>query len=129
MKNCTKCKINKDFNSFYNYKKRGVIYKRSYCKKCHNAEVKKLDRNEYYRNYRKRDHVKVKEKCRKKLANKIASGEIIKRDSCEICHNSPTDCHHHDYSKPLDFIELCRRCHSFLHNQYNKQKSHQATKQ
>jgi regulator of replication initiation timing len=64
---------------------------------------------------------KVKMRARMLLANAIKSGAIKKRNACEICYNSPTHCHHEDYGKPLDFVELCVRCHSKLHEQYRDQ--------
>jgi hypothetical protein len=54
---------------------------------------------------------------RSKLQSGIIAGKIRKRNICEICYNSPTHCHHQDYSKPFEFIELCNRCHKFLHTQ------------
>lgn len=57
-------------------------------------------------------------KARDLLHGSIRSGKIKKRNSCEICYNSPTECHHEDYSKPLEFIELCHKCHSKLHQLY-----------
>ena len=58
---------------------------------------------------------------RKEVRKAIYRGDIRKRNACEICYDSPTDCHHEDYSKPLEFIELCRKCHNVLHKQYKEQ--------
>lgn len=62
--------------------------------------------------------VKFKYNCRAKLSYHIRKGNLKKRNSCEICHNTPTECHHDDYLKPLEYIELCNRCHQKLHIQY-----------
>jgi hypothetical protein len=56
---------------------------------------------------------------RKKLNHAIEGGKIKKRNICEICYKSPTDCHHEDYTKPFNFVELCRQCHSTLHYTLN----------
>ncbi len=56
----------------------------------------------------------------KTLLYHVKVGNIIKRHSCEICHNGPTEGHHDDYLKPLDVIWLCKRCHAYLHSQYKK---------
>jgi hypothetical protein len=36
-----------------------------------------------------------------KCLNTIIANKIKKRNSCEICYNSPTECHHENYYKPL----------------------------
>ena len=47
----------------------------------------------------------------------IARGEIIKKDSCEWCgSNQEIQCHHSDYSKPLEVLWVCKNCHIRHHN-------------
>jgi hypothetical protein len=58
--------------------------------------------------------------CRQELDKAIKRGDIKKRNTCEICHDSPTECHHDDYTKPFEFMELCKKHHHFLTNQYAK---------
>lgn len=45
----------------------------------------------------------------------IKRGRVAKPDCCEQCNkrckSHELDAHHHDYSKPLDVIWLCRQCH------------------
>jgi hypothetical protein len=56
-----------------------------------------------------------KYKARFALNNFMRTGKIKKQNICEVCFKSPTECHHDDYSKPFEFIELCRKCHCLLH--------------
>ena len=35
---------------------------------------------------------------------------------CAICGAIKTECHHKDYSKPLDVVWLCKHCHRLVHN-------------
>ena len=46
----------------------------------------------------------------------IKSGKLIKPDICPKCGSSIDIEHHHeDYSKPLDVVWLCIKCHAVLH--------------
>lgn len=46
----------------------------------------------------------------------VRDGKLTRPDSCESCGgNSKVDGHHHDYSKPLDVMWLCKQCHIELH--------------
>ena len=71
-------------------------------------------RKEYYTRYWQEqrgtpDHLQ-KRAARRKVATEIEAGRLS-RQPCERCANTPTDAHHHDYSKPLEIRWLCRRCH------------------
>lgn len=46
--------------------------------------------------------------------NKIRSGELIKKP-CRKCGNERSHAHHKDYTKPLDVIWLCNKCHKIMH--------------
>jgi ribosomal protein S27AE len=50
------------------------------------------------------------------VAEAIRKGVLI-RKSCERCGAAKTDAHHEDYSKPLDVIWLCRKCHQQRHRE------------
>lgn len=128
IKICTHCKKIKLLAEFCKNKTEPSGYS-CWCKDCqHNYYLKRKTQN-------KTQHYKVrkectdrynlknpeKRKCRGILFDKIRRGIIKKRNICEMCYNSPTECHHEDYNKPLDFIELCRSCHVLLHNQYRQQ--------
>lgn len=35
---------------------------------------------------------------------------------CEVCESTPPEhMHHHDYSRPLDVVWVCTKCHGVLH--------------
>ena len=40
---------------------------------------------------------------------------ILKREPCLFCGRADVHAHHRDYSKPLQVIWLCPKCHSRLH--------------
>jgi hypothetical protein len=49
------------------------------------------------------------------VSNAVRDGRLAKKP-CEICgSDSSVHAHHKDYSKPLDVIWLCARCHHRLH--------------
>lgn len=109
------------------------------CKSCYMKEYLKENRWKYReqeKRYRQRPEQKAKKlisnikhaikhprafKARRTLNKAIERDKIRKRNSCEICHSSPTHCHHDNYDKPLEYIELCTKCHSLLHQQYHEQ--------
>jgi len=51
---------------------------------------------------------------RYKLSNAVRDGRV-KRLPCEFCGDEKVHAHHDDYSKPLDVIWLCPKCHRRLH--------------
>lgn len=77
---------------------------------------KKALKNEYMRNYRKRQGVPLKNKARMAAAQAIYSGKLV-RQPCEVCGAVKVDAHHDDYSKPLDVRWLCPEHHRQLHKE------------
>jgi hypothetical protein len=140
---CNKCQILKTEDHYYDNSRGSMT---SYCKPCHvkrcsqrQAQRKKEDPeyrkkmsnyskqwirknreryNELSREFVKRPLERKKQYARQKLFLAIKNGEIFKRNSCEFCHNGPTEGHHEDYKKHLDVIWMCRQCHGKLHQQY-----------
>jgi len=46
----------------------------------------------------------------------IKAGKIHRKETCSTCGKKRlTDAHHHDYSKPLEVVFLCRSCHAAWH--------------
>ena len=147
IKICSRCKEVKELNDFYQSSREGCRPVASNCKKCdskrhkehyleNTEKMKERSRKSYLKNQRRcleyaREYRKshpglvralnrkhpLRIRARNAVNNAIAGGRIKKRNICEICLNSPTHCHHGDYSKPMDFIELCRECHYLLHRQ------------
>lgn len=137
MKVCVRCKQTLGREKFYKNKrlKDGLA---SECKTCSkermglwvlkNSQQWRNRCKKYHKQYRDNHSVECKlynkktrlkypdrVKCRSSILTAIRSGKIKKRNSCEICYNGPTHGHHEDYSKPLDVIWLCSRCHAMLH--------------
>ena len=109
MKYCYKCKQNLPKDDFWkdSWRKDGLNNK---CKKCHNKAVNEhRSKNPELRSERSKAY--------SNLYYAIKTGKIKKRNICEICYDFPTECHHEDYSKQLEFVELCSSCHSKLHAQ------------
>ena len=59
----------------------------------------------------------AKEKTRSKTKEAIKSGKL-KRLSCEVC-GKKAECHHIDYSQPLNVRWLCRKHHAETHYPIN----------
>jgi hypothetical protein len=40
----------------------------------------------------------------------------VKPDHCSICRSSEwIEAHHSDYSKPLEVLWVCKKCHNAIH--------------
>jgi ribosomal protein S27AE len=133
MVKCCKCKELKPEESFYKDRTQKTG-RGSYCKDCfraYNSEKTKKDRDKYIeksRNYRERNKNIISEKQKIYQANNrekiiahglvrraLEKGTIIKKELCEKCGEPSVLSHHEDYSKPLDIMWLCLRCHQILH--------------
>ncbi len=84
------------------------------CKRCHNS---KKDRNYSYVKKSKAKHPD-RHKARMIFSAAIASGKVVRPDNCQVCLKTGIKIHghHEDYSKPLDVIFVCSRCHADIHN-------------
>lgn len=53
-----------------------------------------------------------------KISSAIQQGKIIKPNQCEICGaEGRVEAHHNDYSKPMEIIWCCKKCHYKLDEQ------------
>jgi hypothetical protein len=55
-------------------------------------------------------------KARQAVSNAVYRKELVK-SPCVFCANVKSEAHHPDYSRPLDVVWMCRRCHRILHAQ------------
>lgn len=132
---CFKCQIELPLELFYKHSqmKDGHLNK---CIKCTKTDVRihyrnnvekisnydkerglKQERKEakagYYRTYRKKNFQKYK--ARSILNQAVRDGKLI-RQPCVKCQNEKSEGHHEDYSKPLEVIWVCQRCHRKEHH-------------
>lgn len=55
----------------------------------------------------------------RKVRRAVVSGKLIKPLNCEICGLEKfLQGHHEDYSKPLQVIWMCAKCHIYHHQKY-----------
>lgn len=70
-------------------------------------------------NYRKNHHDKYL--AHEKLQYALDTGKIVRPSECSVCGVKCTpQGHHYDYTKPLDVIWLCTKCHSKVHVELRK---------
>lgn len=123
---CPKCEIDKPSDGFYASVK--------VCKECHKASVRARARsNEAVREYdrkraktpkRRAKNAANSKRWRQKnpqayraqtaVSNAVRDGRLAKLN-CEFCGSDQVHAHHKDYSRPLDVIWLCAKCHHRLH--------------
>lgn len=54
-----------------------------------------------------------REKAKKLVRTAVLKGKLIKPDKCSKCGNKgKVEAHHENYSKPLEVVWLCKKCHS-----------------
>jgi superfamily II helicase len=134
MKQCPRCGSNKPFDEYYKHPdtadgRMGV------CKECHKSHMKALRRDNPSVQERDRKRGKRPDRIAKNIERtkkhraknpdayraQTAVGNAIRdkrlfREPCAICAATENiHAHHKDYSKPLDVVWLCARCHHRLH--------------
>ena len=135
MKTCFKCHECLPLTEFYKHPRMadGHLNK---CKECAKLDVLRArGKAEYISAYEKMRYQRPERKKAIAAANKIwaeknpdkrkahyaVSNAIrdkkLARQPCEKC-GEYGEAHHHDYSKPLDVIWLCRRHHMELHRKH-----------
>lgn len=83
-------------------------YNKEYYKEYFKTERGKEVRRKSGFNQRTLNSLKVK--ARKKLNYEVMCGRIMKKP-CNVCGENKVEAHHSNYSRPLDVIWLCHRCH------------------
>lgn len=139
MHTCTKCGDTKDGDGFYRHPKsaNGLMAK---CKECHKFDVKHRRRtnpavqaydrargNRHKPGYIKGRREKFPEmyKAHTAVGNALRDGKIFK-EPCLFCEATENiHGHHRDYSKPLDVVWLCAKCHQRLHAVFPETAAHE----
>lgn len=144
MKRCSHCKKLLPLSSFYRSKRTpdGLLYE---CKRCHcDASMESAKRNRERSLERKRKWARiayrrdpqkflaanrlraqrdlVKHRARKALEKAVQTRKILKPKACPQCGATDRriEGHHTDYTKPLEVIWLCSRCHGEAHKGRSK---------
>jgi len=63
-------------------------------------------------------HIELQQKCRTIYQRALIRGMLLRPKQCSQCLMVPRrtlEGHHPDYSKPLEVIWLCHKCHRTLH--------------
>ena len=69
------------------------------------------------------------DKCCIVVHKEVQSGRLIRPKQCSLCFvPCKPVAHHPDYSKPLEVVWVCRKCHSILHSIIKRGKNYHATK-
>ena len=73
---------------------------------------------QYFKSYRARSPEKAK--AGQAVRNAIHVGKMTRPNKCSRCEKEcKPEGHHPDYSKPLEVIWLCKKCHTEEHKAYN----------
>ena len=110
-KTCSKCKQTGPLSEYY----KGQYQ----CKTCCNKHQKKYRRTEQGKATIKRYRIRHPERIKiKNIVNHaIRAGKLPRPDTlfCTYCYKIAAHYHHSDYSKPLEVVPLCRKCHRKIH--------------
>jgi hypothetical protein len=68
-----------------------------------------------------REKNREKDRAQKKLRDHVKRGNIVRPTKCSVCNfEGKIEGHHADYTKPLQVIWVCRKCHMMFHRRkYN----------
>ena len=74
------------------------------------AVKKSISRKKYKSNYPE------KAKAHMEMSHGIRDHKVVKPEVCSVCGKKrKLEGHHYDYSKPLEVIWVCRKCHLQIH--------------
>jgi hypothetical protein len=115
-KTCTGCGELKPIEEFH--RKSNVPHgRKARCRDCEAKSQSQIDRSKY-RHHQVAWHRRNPEKKRAhgKVQKAIEAGVLVRPDQCSRCGNDGRiQAHHRDYSKPLEVVWLCQRCHKQEH--------------
>lgn len=135
---CSKCEETKGFDGFYRHPRSFNGFMAA-CKECTKAAVKLRRRTNpavqaYDRqrgNRQKPGYMKARREAHPEMyaahtavGNALRDGRI-KREPCVFCASEKVHGHHRDYSKPLDVVWLCPKCHHRLHALFPETAAHE----
>ena len=129
-KTCFKCHRLLDISEFYKHPRMadGHIGKCKDCTKqdvCQNYAARREKYAEYERErfqrperkskaliyqQRRRKNAPQKNAARNAVNDAVRRGQLEK-EPCQFCGNPKSQAHHEDYSKPLDVVWVCFKCH------------------
>lgn len=135
MKTCFKCGETKEINEFYKHKfmADGHLGKCKVCTRQYMKDDRRADPEKYSERERARytgerkakilDRSRLfalehpdKRKAHNAVNNAVRDGRLEKPDACSSCGRVVRlEGHHDDYTKPLDVIWFCCRCHRRYH--------------
>lgn len=138
MKLCRGCGDTKPLSAFYPHAGAhdGVM---SRCRECHKSAVKKRRRLDasvraYDRKRGARQPLQSLQAYRQAhpdayrahtaVGNAVRDGRL-NREPCLFCGEARVHGHHRDYSRPLDVIWLCAKCHHRLHAYFPETAAHE----
>lgn len=131
---CRHCETSKLKSEFYDSHIR-ADGRAGECKECTKARVKHRARSnpavqEYDRSRAKLPHRRERAravtkkwraenpdgyKAHSAVSNAVRDGRLAK-EPCVFCRSKEVHAHHKDYSKPLDVVWLCPKCHHRMHH-------------
>ena len=82
-----------------------------YCRSCH-AEYMRENRVPYSK---MTEEQRNKSRVRAYANMYLKRGKIVRQD-CFVCDGPSDHMHHEDYSRPLDILWLCKKCHLTIHS-------------
>lgn len=110
--------VNKNYQHVLEYNQKRYEQNPEPIKKAVIAYRKRVE-NKNIKTYRKKYPEKKKAHTYVELA--IFFGHLIRPDNCSVCEMPcKPEGHHEDYTKPLDVIWLCTKCHGKVHRKANR---------
>ncbi len=117
MKTCGKCEIEKTESKF-SKRRSSVDGLQYYCKRCNQTYFQtEAGKKAHSQSDAKRlKNFPEKAKAHHTINDAIRGGKLERPHLCESCGGiGKIEAHHPDYSRPLNVIWLCRKCHREVH--------------